>query len=358
MSSYDMFEETTEYIESNLDDDLNLTGIALEMNYSKYYFHRLFLSEMGVSVMDYLKRRRIIRSSYALVSSSMSITRIAFDLGYNNVDTYTRSFRRYYGVTPSKYRELNHVSVDNFEKEFVVMNNYGFELGVCTEDEKNRAIPTMERILELSRIAHKKGLLSLEEAIEPDDLEFLKIGISLLLRGVPINKLQKILVTYARYSNLSNFDLFVRTLIIEGIVLIHQGAYPWDIRIELSSYFGEDFIDRLGSFEVDKVKLDRVISMSVRNLKDNKLSKELKTLNYRSMQRLLRECDIVVLALALHGLEKSYKEQILEALPIGRKSDFLEVADLIDDVSLGKIVDAHEEIYKVVQKLRLSKDLL
>lgn len=289
MNFHNISEGTIEYIEHNLCDSLNLDTIANNMNYSKYHFHRLFLSEMGVSVAEYVRRRRIIRSAANLVLSDINISTIAYDFGFNNIDTYIRCFKRYYGITPSEYRKLKAKLMKISQEECTTMKNLEYDLRQCSMEDKQKAIISLEKIIELSRVAHKKGLLTLENIIKKNESSYLFKAIELLLDGTEPKKLREILSNYIMTSNLTPPELLERKIYLEGVLLIQQGEYPWDIRKELSAYFGEDFIDVLNDhFQTKEDLMDKLQDYECKEViysETKLLDNELRNIDKRSMQR-------------------------------------------------------------------------
>ena len=361
MNFYNISEGTIEYIEHNLCDTLNLDTISNNMNYSKYHFHRLFLSEMGVSVTEYVRRRRVIRSASILVLSDINILTIAYDFGFNNIDTYIRCFKRYYGITPSEYRKLEFKLDKRNQEECNSMKNLEYDLRQCSMEDKRKAIISLEKIIELSRVAHKKGLLTLENIIKRNESIYLFKAIELLLDGTEPQKLREILNNYIMTSNLTPSELLERMIYLEGVLLIQKGEYPWNIRKKLSSYFGEDFIDVLNDHfqtrddlinKLQEYECEEAISSETKLL-DN----ELKNIDKRSMQRLLRECDIIILAIAFKGSSSQLRRLVIESLPKGRQNIYLEVLELIAKPNVAQIIDSQNEVIKIVRKLRVNKEI-
>lgn len=105
-----------EYIEHNLSDELKSKDVSNMYHYSNSQFNRIFLSEMGQSVTKYIKLRRIIRSSKNLVLGNDSITQLAFAYGFTNIDTYIRSFKSIYGITPTEYRKVKKLELEHSKR--------------------------------------------------------------------------------------------------------------------------------------------------------------------------------------------------------------------------------------------------
>ena len=92
------------YILDHLDDSLDprlLAGIAC---FSPFHFHRVFRGMMGESIGDCVRRLRLERAAWRLISGS-SVTEVAFDAGYESHAAFTRAFRDVFGVPPAVYLE-------------------------------------------------------------------------------------------------------------------------------------------------------------------------------------------------------------------------------------------------------------
>lgn len=360
MVSSNVSKKTIDFIEDNLFDNLNLETIATTMNYSKYHFHRMFLYEMGHSVTDYLRMRRIIRAASRLLNSDDKITHIALNYGFTNVDTFIRCFRRYYGITPSKYRKLSSKVKKTYNEECKYMMNFTYELKKCNDEDKKQAIKSLDQIIELSRVAHKSGLLALED-YSSNNCTYIDKCIELLLDGIEPLHLRSILSNYVITSNLTSLELLQRVIYLEGILLIQKGEYPWNIRKSLSSFFGEEYICKLNEYYQSNKNIKDVLEIykckEAISLETKILNKELKGITKRSMQRLLRECDIILIAIAFIGSGMQLKRMVIESLPKGRLEIFPEVINLIGEPTLAQIVDSQNEILKIIKNLRISTDI-
>lgn len=93
-----------EYIDANLDSDLELAGLAATAGVSPNYFSELFKRSVGFSPYQYVIRRRIERSRQLLEDSSISIFEAGIRSGFSDHSHFTKVFRRVVGVTPTRYR--------------------------------------------------------------------------------------------------------------------------------------------------------------------------------------------------------------------------------------------------------------
>lgn len=100
----DVVWKVVEYMEQHYSEDLSLTSLAEEFFLAPTYLAKCFKDKTGSSVMQYLEGYRMQRAQELLRSSSLSISEIALKSGYNDSNYFTRSFRKYSGVTPREYR--------------------------------------------------------------------------------------------------------------------------------------------------------------------------------------------------------------------------------------------------------------
>ncbi|PAQ15717.1 AraC family transcriptional regulator [Bacillaceae bacterium SAOS 7] len=104
MDYYDVIEDALIYIEDNLQQPLSLEAVADTFHMSKYYFHRLFSAMMGCSLNNYILSRRLNASLKLIPNESLSLTDIAHQLNFGTPSSFTRAFKRQYGIAPSSLR--------------------------------------------------------------------------------------------------------------------------------------------------------------------------------------------------------------------------------------------------------------
>ena len=91
-------------IESDLSEDLSLKVLATAAGLSEYHFLRMFKQSTGYTPHQYVINQRIERARELLKRTEMSITEIAYLLGFSNPAHFTHHFRRKTGFTPSEMR--------------------------------------------------------------------------------------------------------------------------------------------------------------------------------------------------------------------------------------------------------------
>lgn len=100
---YNKFVRVLSYIETNYSEDLNLETVAKTTGFSKYHFSRLFKQYTDSTFYDYLCKRRIIEAKKLLITN-IPVTDVAFQVGFNNLTTFCRCFKKYTGCSPTQYK--------------------------------------------------------------------------------------------------------------------------------------------------------------------------------------------------------------------------------------------------------------
>ena len=115
MSYYINLQKVIDYIEDNLESKLELEHIAKVAGYSVSHFYRVFGAIVGCSVKEYVRRRKLSKAVFDVVTTKRSITEIAFEHGYESHEVFTRTFKLSYGAPPSSFRKA-HIEPNLFER--------------------------------------------------------------------------------------------------------------------------------------------------------------------------------------------------------------------------------------------------
>jgi len=98
--------EVINYIDTHLFTITDLSKIAAELGYSYSYLSRIFSNETGLSIKDYYQKKRFEKAAELLKNSGLSITRIAEDLQYQSIHSFSKAFRKNFGISPTVYQDL------------------------------------------------------------------------------------------------------------------------------------------------------------------------------------------------------------------------------------------------------------
>jgi len=96
--------EAALWIEAHDAQPIGLDAVAAEAGLSPFHFLRLFSAVLGVTPHQYLVRSRLRRAARRLVAEDGAITDIAYDVGFQDLSNFIRSFRRAAGLSPRAFR--------------------------------------------------------------------------------------------------------------------------------------------------------------------------------------------------------------------------------------------------------------
>jgi YesN/AraC family two-component response regulator len=101
------------------DKELSLVKAADDFRMTPPYLSTYFKQQTGYNFSDYLNRLRIRQAKELLADGKHAIQEIADRVGYNNVNSFIRIFKKYESVTPGQYKESLHIGTvtETFEME-------------------------------------------------------------------------------------------------------------------------------------------------------------------------------------------------------------------------------------------------
>ncbi len=106
--------EIIRYLDENLAEDIDIEALAEKFYVSKFYMMRQFRKETGTTIYLYLTQRRLIRAR-ELMASGMSATQACYACGFRNYSSFTRSFGKYFGTTPTGRADAKLVREEGYE---------------------------------------------------------------------------------------------------------------------------------------------------------------------------------------------------------------------------------------------------
>lgn len=104
MNYIECLQKTIDYIEERLKEPLSIEECAQYAGFSKFHFHRLFGIHLDVTLMEYVRRRRL---GYAMleVMQGKRILDIALDYGYGSERAFSRAFLQEFGQLLQQLQE-------------------------------------------------------------------------------------------------------------------------------------------------------------------------------------------------------------------------------------------------------------
>ena len=105
-ASSDPIRWSKNYVQRNLDKEINMALVANELNLSYTYFSKIFKQQTGLTFSAYITEVKMKEAGRLLLSGCRT-NEVAQKLGYDTPQNFNRAFRRYWNCTPAEYREHN-----------------------------------------------------------------------------------------------------------------------------------------------------------------------------------------------------------------------------------------------------------
>jgi len=103
INNFKRFYKVFEFIDNNYNNKICVTNLANIAHVSTYYFCRIFKQMTGKTITEYINEVRLKKSIELLKSGNVNITEIAIICGFNDVNYFSRLFKKKYGVSPTKF---------------------------------------------------------------------------------------------------------------------------------------------------------------------------------------------------------------------------------------------------------------
>ncbi len=100
----DVAESIIKYIQNNLNSELSIEILSKAVGINKYDVSRLINTTLKTNLPAYVNSLRLEKAAYMLCNSSLSVTDICLECGYNSLRNFNRQFKNMFCVSPRKYR--------------------------------------------------------------------------------------------------------------------------------------------------------------------------------------------------------------------------------------------------------------
>ena len=185
------------YIEDHLDQEISVDAAARIACCSAYYFQRMFTYVAGITLGEYIRRRRMTQAAFELQRTDEKVLDIALKYGYTSPTAFNRAFQSVHGITPTAARNggsvLNayppiklSVKITGGEAmsyhitEKPAMRLVGIRMPITADmEESQRTIPefwentlesgTFDEIIKLSD-QEPRGILGASVYLNPDEI--------------------------------------------------------------------------------------------------------------------------------------------------------------------------------------------
>lgn len=116
MTFIENIQRSIDFIEDNLQNDISLSECAKAAGYSLYHYCRVFQLSTKLTVMDYIRERRLANAAIDIGETDKSIREIAFKWGFNSHEQFVRAFNRSFAIPPTMYRKSKYF-LDLFQRK-------------------------------------------------------------------------------------------------------------------------------------------------------------------------------------------------------------------------------------------------
>lgn len=105
--------QAVDYISEHISEEIPLEKLAAVACFSPFHFHRIFSAVLGETPRDYIERSRMERAAKLIcLNQNIAIADIASSCGFSSASSFSRAFKKHYGVAPSlylqKHKEVHH----------------------------------------------------------------------------------------------------------------------------------------------------------------------------------------------------------------------------------------------------------
>ena len=97
--------EITFYIDTYYHQNISIEEISAQFFLSRKYMRNLFVRQIGLSPKQYLQKVRMEKAADLLKETEYDIGAIAISTGHSDVFSFSKAFKKYYGISPSRYRQ-------------------------------------------------------------------------------------------------------------------------------------------------------------------------------------------------------------------------------------------------------------
>lgn len=126
--NFDYLNKMIEYIENNLDSEIDYNKLSKIANTNLFILERIFMFLTDMTINEYIKKRRLSKAFEEIRNTDYKIIDIAFKYQYNSASSFNRAFKQLFNITPTECRK----SIGNYKIipiEYFETNNkkYSFD---------------------------------------------------------------------------------------------------------------------------------------------------------------------------------------------------------------------------------------
>lgn len=133
MYSNDLVCNIINYINQNIKYKINIQNIADNFYFNRFYIMKLFKKELGISINEYINKKRIYDSLMQIKNTNDSFLTIALDNGFNSLEYFSESFKNVIGTSPRTYKKFTYFIIKTTENQTDIIRKNLLKLQVLIE---------------------------------------------------------------------------------------------------------------------------------------------------------------------------------------------------------------------------------
>lgn len=105
------------YINNNNENEISVQEIADKFYFNRYYIMKLFKRELGITINEYINKKRVYNSLLEIKNSNDSFLNIALNNGFNSLEYFSETFKSIMGVSPRIYKKFTYFIIKTTDEE-------------------------------------------------------------------------------------------------------------------------------------------------------------------------------------------------------------------------------------------------
>ena len=230
--------------------------------------------------------------------------------------------------------------------------------GNFTDEEKEKCVPIIRRLVSLSHSLRTNGILGLEEEMEDESNVFLKTALFLILAGNSPETLKQVLQNMIVADSCTGSELLERLLIAEGMLAAQRWESPETVELKLSSMLGMNYVLPMKDTCPTQSEITKKYDDFLKKVKDKVALAESNEFETQMLQLIDQPLQLVVhcidnenLILALQGCGFELIRKVLDNVSIRRCLRICENWNHFHDFDSEIFISAQEDILNVIKTL-------
>ncbi len=207
-----------------------------------------------------------------------------------------------------------------------------------TDEDKEKCIPLLRRMLEISDFSQRKGLLALKDMLQEEENAFLKLVMESIIGGLNPKGLSDFMQQLILAKEYAGYELLSRLVIAQGCLYILEGLSSRHMALQLGAMLGEQYCLRAEAVwaSINLAAKERIIETAKPKTVQPKccvLEFLLAHMSDTTVQRVLKEVDNAELAIILSSGRSELTEMIFNNISKRLREILVEDIEVIDVIS-------------------------